>query len=161
MKYILKSFLLFVLVSCFSNETELEARNWEKKPLTKKEILFMEELKKRGYEHIEMDSQIIGLYALGMSSYDIYLNTKILSSNVNPDSLRNVGFQISKELYDHVLEDSIIFDCQQINVHLTIKNGTKYWSRESFKMYKKHLLENELKFKVIKKRNGTFERVSM
>ena len=121
----------------------------------------MEELKKRGYEHIEMDSQIIGLYALGMSSYDIYLTTKILSSNVNPDSLRNVGFQISKELYDHVLEDSIIFDCQQINVHLTVKNGKKYWSRESFKIYEKHLLENEMKFKVIKKRNGTFERVSM
>ena len=40
MKYILKYFLLFVLVSCFSNETELEARNWEKKPLINKRNTF-------------------------------------------------------------------------------------------------------------------------
>lgn len=161
MKYILISFLLLPLVSCFSNQTELEARNWKKKPLTKKEIQFIEELKKRGYDHIEMDSQIIGLYALGMSSYDIYLKTKILSANVNADSIRNIGFQISKELYDHVVEDSIIFDFQQINVHLTVKNDMKYWSREFFKIYEKKQLEKELKFKVIQKPNGSFERVSI
>jgi hypothetical protein len=161
MKYISIILLILLHVSCFSNQTELEAKNWDKKPLTKKEILFIEELKKSGYEHIEIDSQIIGLYALGMSSYDIYLKTKILTSNVNADSIRNVGFQISKELYDHVLEDSIIFDCQQISVHLTVKNGKKYWSRESFKIYEKHLLANEMKFKVIKKRNGVFERISI
>ena len=86
---------------------------------------------------------------------------KINTAKVNADSIREISFQIAKVLVDHVIEDSIIYDCNQINIHLIVLNGQKYWSREFFLPYKKKQLEKELNFKVIKNYDGSYQRVKM
>jgi hypothetical protein len=153
------TFFLLTLVSCLSNQTELEARQWKPNPLTKKEIQYIEELKTKGFDSIVIESQKIGLNAYGLSDYNIYFRSKIKTAKLNADSIRDVNFQIAKELYDHVIEDSIIYDCNFINISHKVVNGQKYWSRDFYFKYKKKQLEKELKFKVIKNKQGNFERI--
>lgn len=155
------SLMFLSLVSCFSNQTEFEVRKWKKNTLTNKEIQFIAELKRNGYYQIEIDKQIIGQYAYGMSSYGIYFKKKINTAKVNADSIREISFQIAKVLVDHVIEDSIIYDCNEIIIHFTVLNGQKYWSREFFLPYKKKQLEKELNFKVNKNYDGSYQRVKM
>ena len=159
MKYLFVYLLLFFLIGCMSNQTTIEQNKLPKKMLTTKEREFIKHLENLGYSKIEIISPTIGDDSPGWSIYHILISTNIKESKNNLDSIRAINYEIAQELYKNVIEDSILFDLGKISVSLELKNsydiGTK---KEFYESYNKKQLEQELKFIVIKKNDGSYER---
>lgn len=166
MKYIAILLVLnALLISCMTNDATVRQtvyyKQFENKPLTEKEKSYIKLLESKGYNKIDIQPPTIGVDFSGSSLYSVTLNSQIRHTNENVDSIRNINYEIAKELYKNVIEDSIVFDISNISVTLTIRNSFEKDSEETLNgYYSKSQLAKDLNFKVIKNGDGTFSRVS-
>lgn len=162
MKYLLIYLLTFLLVGCISNQTTIDQNKLEKKRLTKKEELFVKQLETRGYSNIDIIPPTIGDDSPGFSVYHFSASSQITQSKNNLDSIQAINYEIAKELYVNVIEDSILFEIGSLIVIVEMKSSKgKSAKIETYEIYRKNQLEHELKLKVIKKNDGTFERLKI
>lgn len=157
---------LFFLSCCISNETsKKEAALYEKlknKHLTLKEKKIIKQLEKSSYYKIEIHPPTIGVDAQGTSFYSVILFSKMKSNQTPIDSIRRIQYEIAKQFFIAVIEDSILFDIGEISVTLIMKSGNSANSNLKFyNSYSKKLLEKDFNFKVIRKEDNTFERVTL
>ncbi len=162
----IKVFILLsmVLYGCvFNNETTLSERELYKKsrnkPITEKEKIYVRQLMSKGYDKIDVQPPRIGDDLSGNSSYHIAFNSNLIYNNDNIDSITKINYEIAKELYENVIEDSILFDISEICVTMKIKSSFDNSEKEKYKSVSKKLLENDLNFKVIRKGKDSYERV--
>jgi hypothetical protein len=166
MKFNITLVLLTFLYSCIiNNDTTFSEREFYKntrnKPNTQKEKKYINKLKLNGYSNINIQSPRIGLELSGNSTYHISLNSNLEYNNENFDSITKINYEIAKELYNNVIEDSILFDISNIYVTLLVKSSFNNSEKIIFKSISKKQLENDLNYKIIKKEKVKYEKVTL
>lgn len=166
MKYLLIIALAFSLDACMSNEASIQQAAWyesfKNKPLTEKEKSYIKQLEDRGYSKIDIQPPTIGVDFSGSSYYSVTIHSKIVYTGKNADSIHDLNHGFARELYDHIIEDSILFDISTISVSLITGDGfNKNQVKEISNSYTKKRLSKESGFRVMKKEDGTFERVKL
>ena len=157
---------LFLLTCCISNETSRnEAALYERlknKPLTLKEKEAANHLKKSGYYKVEINPPSIGIDTQGTSFYSVILFSTKMTNQFSTDSIKSIQYETAKHFYSAVIEDSILYDIGEISVTLSLKSRIEHAADVKFyNSYSKKQLEKALNFKVIRKDDYTFERVTL
>jgi hypothetical protein len=155
-----------LLTCCISNETSRnEAALYERlknKPLTLKEKETANHLKKSGFYNVEIYPPTIGIDAQGTSFYSIILFSKTRTSQIPTERIKSIQYETAKHFFLDVIEDSILYDIGEISVTLSLRSKIKFGSDVKFyNSYSKKQLEKALNFKVIRKDDYTFERVTL
>lgn len=115
----MKRYLIIILLnSCVFDEGNISRKFFNKlpKPLTKRENLFISELKNKGFYNLKIESPYIGELSPGLSVYSITFESNYIAKSTEIDSLKKTLFTLAKTIYNNVLEDSIRDDIGDVSL---------------------------------------------
>ena len=124
MKSISLLLMLLVLYACEFGVTKSQREyldNLEPIKPTRKELNFIDSLKKSGFKEVYLNIPIPGLEKKGTSDYVVVLFLDYHENkSLSEDTLKEMSSRISNLLYANVIEDSIIVECRDINLQFHI-----------------------------------------
>ncbi len=157
--------LINVLISCSydpSYKIESEIGKWEEEhsPLTITENKYIDSINTIGFE-LNIHKRFIGR---GINtSYDVNLtNDSIIPNDNNYKKLIELRIEIAKELYSNVIEDSNLFDIE--NIIFTYELPRNNYSEIKFfpiEYFSSDTLQKWCGFKVIKVGENEYKRVKI
>jgi hypothetical protein len=88
---------------------------------TKKELNYIDTLKFRGFSNVQLFIPIIGEQAYGKNHYAIQVDCPFELTKKNSDSIILIRNSIANELYNSIIEDSIIYDCKELDIRFNYR----------------------------------------
>jgi|GEM_PF-5084678 len=126
---------------------------------TQKEKNYIDTLESRGFSNVELIIPVIGFKGYGMATYTVKLDCPFNLTESNKDSVIKVSDAIADELYSSVIEDSIIYDCNELFIQFSVKHSAiKKDIPILWQHYTKPSLERWNRFKVVKISPDKFQR---
>jgi hypothetical protein len=155
--------IAFVFQSCkWGDNSDIWERTLFEPIPTQKEKNFIAHLDTIGYRNIELGIPVIGYKYRGGSSYIVYLDGPFELTESNRDSINDLTKNIALDLYNNVIEDSLIYDFGKVKINLSL-NYVNPPIKKRFVCYQKEYPKDSLEvwsgFKVVTDGKGGFNRV--
>lgn len=156
------SVALYALICTGCNEASTFSRNFPEPVPTQKELDYIKKLEISGYSNIKLDIPRIGLLGRGLQIYAMDLHAPFPITIKNQDSIILVADSMAYELYESIIEDSIIYDFKGIAIRFSVDKSE---ISDDFDIkrhyYSKDFLEKWNGFKVAETSDGEFQRIKI
>lgn len=157
---------IFLVYGCYPNhEVERNTPYDYEYPTTKKEIHFMQYLIKNGYKDPKFRIPIYGAGPIGARTYslDLVYDT-ILQDSILFEYIQKERKEIACNLYENVIEDSVIYDLYEIRVDIRTQKAKNFkinYTKDYYWTFKKSDLQKWQGFKVIKIGKRKYKRINI
>ena len=160
-RLILFGYGVIVLTRCAPPAPHFDVAPNRLEPTNRREWSLKKELEKTGFSKVDFVVPIPKLTTPGMGMYRIILTSDLYVDEKNVDSVAVMKYELANRLYKEIMEDSIIYTINQVDVTLNCRESnrlnTRNWKYTD--NFHKDSLEKWNGFKVIKNKGGYYNRV--